>query len=142
MDNTHDLIAEPMLADARLSTEEEYLQQLQQQSDSCLVGDTPEPEKPQIEMGEKIQSLSRPHLKSAAAPKEGDCEDPEDSESNEQSLAQQAQEEVSNTRRSLMEIEQSMVELSELRADIEKRAADSNSVLEEYAQSEREKILK
>ena len=48
-----------------------------------MIVETEVPEKHLIDLNDKIQILDRPNLKSAAAPKEGDTEDPVDSEDDE-----------------------------------------------------------
>ena len=48
-----------------------------------MVDETEVPEKHLIDLNDKIQTLDRPNLKSAAAPKDGDTEDPIDSEEDE-----------------------------------------------------------
>ena len=48
-----------------------------------MIVETEVPEKQLIELTDKIQTLDRPNLKSAAAPKDGDTEDPIDSEEDE-----------------------------------------------------------
>ena len=95
------MIAEPLLADARLSTEEEYIQQLQQQSESCMVADTPEPEKENYDMSKKIQTLSKPNLKSAAIQNQGECDQPSEDSSDEDkaNLSQRALEAVSDAKK-------------------------------------------
>ena len=48
-----------------------------------MIVETEVPEKPLIDLTDKIQTLDRPNLKSAAAPKDGDTKDPIDSEEEE-----------------------------------------------------------